>query len=167
MMRLEDVGSFEQLDALLAQGKISEDEYHDLWNALKGSHGEAPAEPRKKWWLFPGVSDTMGLNIAVDIWVVSLVVGLAGLLSGRTSLCMIGIGSSLGLYIAASLSKGGTPRQRRILKWSALAAAIVLVSIIGIGRRVDASRDEARMRQLRNEYMPRPSQQDVQPSSVE
>ena len=110
-MRAEDIASFEQLDALLAQGKITEEEYHNLWNALKGSHGEAPAEPRKKWWLFPGVSDTTGLNIAVDIWVVSLVVSLAGLLSGRTSLCMIGTGTSVGLFISASLSKGGTPRQ--------------------------------------------------------
>jgi len=155
------------LDTLLAQGKISEDEYHDLWNALKGSHGEATTKPRKKWWLFPRVSDTMGLNIAVDIWVVSLIVSLAGLLSGRTALCMLGLGTSLGLYIAASVSKGGTPRKRRILKWSALVVAVVLVGAIGIGRRIETSRAEARMRQLQNEYMPRPSRQGVQPSSDE
>ena len=40
-MDLTNVSSFEQLDALLADGKISEEQYNDLWNALKGS-GAAP-----------------------------------------------------------------------------------------------------------------------------
>ena len=43
-MDKEAISSFEQLDTLLAQGKISEDEYHDLWNALKGKRtAEQPA----------------------------------------------------------------------------------------------------------------------------
>jgi hypothetical protein len=129
--------AFDQLDALLAQGKITDDEYRDLWNALKGPRAEAPAETEKEGsfrrfcrapWRVPSAADQ---KAQFDIWVVAQVFGLGALVAGHAMLCVLSGGASLGLYILY-------PREKRFTRMVALAAAIVAAIAVGIDWRIDA-----------------------------
>lgn len=118
-MAPRQVSSFDQLDALLAEGKITEEEYHDLWNALKGKgaggagqEGAVPGEAARKTAL-------SGREKAVILVCAFLqMVVLLGCLLGNPILPAVGGFASIVAYIV-------TPREWRFVKRITLITAIM------------------------------------------
>jgi len=128
--------ALDQLDALLAEGKITDDEYRDLWNALKGPRAETPAEPetpgliRRLWRFLRHMPPATGRKIGMDIWVVAQIVGLAGIIADHALMCVFSGAASVGLYIAC-------PREKRLIRMVALAAAVIAAIAVGCQIRGD------------------------------
>lgn len=124
------VSSLDQLDALLADGKITEEEYRDLWNALKGrgaagqQEGAASREAAAKVPL-------SGREIAVMLVCAFFqIAGLIGAIVVNPILLAIGGLASIIAYVV-------TPREWRFVKRLALIAAIagaceIVLTVLGL-----------------------------------
>jgi hypothetical protein len=73
----EKVTSFEQLDALLAEGKITEEEYNDLWNAMRPKRETSGTERTER------TERSDALSVREIVWILAslffLTVGVASI----------------------------------------------------------------------------------------